>query len=237
MLAAAILIAIAVLSAVLWWHEMGHYWTARCLGMPVRQVSLGVGPKLWAWRAKDVEWSIGVVFFFGFVKVEPIAFMSSSRTKRMLFYAGGPGGNFLLGVALLVVAGVLGQAGAATPDPFTGGVIGGVTRAWFEMRQVVHGALGVVLDPFLSQPISALWPIAQRTPAMGNMAVRILSSTGEASIGVGALNLFPIPLADGGRLLILGAEALFGRSWADIAERVFFLAACAVAIIIGLAYF
>lgn len=104
------IVAIGVLVA---FHEFGHYWVARRLGIKVLKFSVGFGKALWTRRAKDgVEWQIGSIPLGGFVKLLderegpvapedlPRAFNRQPVAKRIAVFAAGPVFNFLLAVAL-----------------------------------------------------------------------------------------------------------------------------------------
>ena len=41
---------LAALMVVTIWHELGHLWVARHLGVPVKLIGLGVGPAIWRLR-------------------------------------------------------------------------------------------------------------------------------------------------------------------------------------------
>lgn len=67
--ATSLLAFVAVLSVVVFVHEFGHYQVARWCRVKVDSFSMGFGPELFAWTARDgVRWRIGALPLGGYVK-------------------------------------------------------------------------------------------------------------------------------------------------------------------------
>ncbi|GAC1623032.1 MAG: sigma E protease regulator RseP [Nevskia sp.] len=116
------IVAIGVLVA---FHEFGHFWVARRLGIRVLKFSVGFGRPLWRRKAADgVEYIVASIPLGGYVKMlderegevaaadRPYAFNVQPVWKRILVFAAGPSFNFLLAIAFywaLYVTGVPGM--------------------------------------------------------------------------------------------------------------------------------
>ncbi|WP_407276483.1 RIP metalloprotease RseP [Halothiobacillus sp. DCM-1] len=127
------LITIGVLVA---FHEFGHYWVARRLGVKVLVYSLGFGKPLWSVRrgADQIEYRIAALPLGGFVKMldereGPVpaaeqhrAFNRQPVWKRFLIVLAGPVANILLAWVLWMamfmvgVQGVLPKVGTPPPE-------------------------------------------------------------------------------------------------------------------------
>jgi len=127
------LITIAVLVA---FHEFGHFWVARKLGVKVLTYSLGFGPALWSTRKGPdaIEYRIAAFPLGGYVKmldereapVDPSeqhrAFNRQPVWKRFLIVLAGPVANILLALVLWMlmfmvgVQGVLPKIGVVPAD-------------------------------------------------------------------------------------------------------------------------
>jgi regulator of sigma E protease len=107
--AAAFIVAIGVLIS---FHEFGHFWVARRLGVKVLRYSIGFGRALWRRQGADgVEYVIAAVPLGGYVKmlderegdVPPSeahrAFNRQGVWTRIAIVAAGPAANFLLAIA------------------------------------------------------------------------------------------------------------------------------------------
>jgi regulator of sigma E protease len=118
---AAFVVAIGVLIS---FHEFGHFWVARRLGVKVLRYSIGFGRTLWRRQGRDgVEYVIAALPLGGYVKMLderegdvapadlPRAFNVQPPWKRIAIVAAGPLANFLMAVVaywIVYVAGVTG---------------------------------------------------------------------------------------------------------------------------------
>ncbi|HEX7470869.1 MAG TPA: RIP metalloprotease RseP, partial [Verrucomicrobiae bacterium] len=60
---------ILAFGASIFFHELGHFWTARKLGMKVEEFAIGFGPKIYSWKRDGIEYSIRWIPAGGFVKL------------------------------------------------------------------------------------------------------------------------------------------------------------------------
>jgi regulator of sigma E protease len=115
---AAFIVALGVLVS---FHEFGHFWVARRLGVKVLRFSVGFGKPLWRRHGADgVEYVIAAVPLGGYVKmlderegeVAPEeaarAFNRQHVGKRIAIVAAGPIANFLLAIAMYWLVFVVG---------------------------------------------------------------------------------------------------------------------------------
>ena len=115
------IVAISVLVA---FHEYGHFWVARLLGVKVLKYSIGFGKPIWKRVAKDgVQYQIGSIPLGGYVKLLderegevaeadlPRAFNRQPVWARIAVYAAGPVFNFILAVAFYWLLSVVGVPG------------------------------------------------------------------------------------------------------------------------------
>jgi len=118
---AAFIVALGVLVS---FHEFGHFWVARRLGVKVLRFSVGFGRTLWSRRGRDgVEYVIAAVPLGGYVKMlderegevppaeAPQAFNRQKVWKRIAIVCAGPLANFLMAFVaywIVYVAGVEG---------------------------------------------------------------------------------------------------------------------------------
>jgi len=119
--AGAFVLAIGVLVA---FHEFGHFWVARKLGVKVLRYSVGFGKPLFLRRGKDgCEYVVAAIPLGGYVKMlderegevpaedAHRAFNRQSPYKRFAIVAAGPLANFLLAIFFFWMVYVLGQPG------------------------------------------------------------------------------------------------------------------------------
>jgi regulator of sigma E protease len=55
--------------ASIFFHELGHFWVARKLGMKVEEFAVGFGPKIYSWKRDGIEYSLRCIPAGGYVKL------------------------------------------------------------------------------------------------------------------------------------------------------------------------
>ena len=128
-------------------HEFGHFWVARRLGVHVIRFSVGFGKPLWSRFGKDgTEYAIAAIPLGGYVKMLDErefevpqsdlhkAFNRKPVLQRMAIVIAGPAFNFLLCFALLWAMFVIGK-----PDylPIVGHADGIAAQAGFQSGERV----------------------------------------------------------------------------------------------------
>jgi Peptidase family M50 len=88
------------------WHEAGHFLCARLCAVPVRRVSIGIGPRLARFRLGEVQFDLRLLPLGGRVAISPP--LAARKLAMLLFLLGGVLGN----VALLALVMSLAATGA-----------------------------------------------------------------------------------------------------------------------------
>ena len=65
----AVLVILGVLATA---HELGHFFVARLFGVTVYEVSIFVGPTLFKWKHKGVEYSLRCIPLGAYVRFSEI---------------------------------------------------------------------------------------------------------------------------------------------------------------------
>ena len=130
-----ILLALVLLGVLITVHEYGHFLSSRLCGIPVKEFSIGFGPKLLQWKSKKHEtvFSIrpiplgGYCMFYGDtdddpegkMKDDPRNYNNAPVWKRMISVFSGPAMNFVLAFVVAVVMMAAYGVTAATPFIYT----------------------------------------------------------------------------------------------------------------------
>jgi len=164
-----ILVALLVLSILIFFHELGHFAAARYFGVQVDVFSIGFGKKLYSKMIGKTQWSISAIPLGGYVKMkgqddtDPTALSydeDSYNTKRpwqrIIILLAGPFANFLLAFILyFAIANIgvpkllpyVGEVGKDTPA-FSAGltkedkivqVNGHNIRFWENIGEMING--------------------------------------------------------------------------------------------------
>ena len=126
-------ISLAVLSALIFFHELGHYAAARLMGVYVEVFSIGFGKKIFGFRWLDTEWRVAAIPLGGYVRMkgqddlDPAlrdASDDSYNTKkpwqRIFILLAGPLANFVLAFFLYIF---IGLGGPQVLSPVIGEVV------------------------------------------------------------------------------------------------------------------
>ncbi len=130
---------VVLLSAVVFFHELGHYSVAKAFGIRVEVFSLGFGKKIFERKIGETQYCLSLLPFGGYVKlfgddpnveIAPAerrrAFLHQALYKRFLVVFAGPASNLILA---LVIYALLFFIGVPVPSNLIGGVTP-QTAAW-----------------------------------------------------------------------------------------------------------
>jgi len=127
---------IVAIGVLVTFHEFGHYWVARKVGVKVLRFSIGFGKPLFSWRRKsaegdDIEYVIAAIPLGGYVKMlderegnvtekdKVRAFNNQNIAKRIAIVFAGPAFNFILAIILYWIVFMM---GSTVDRPFVGEV-------------------------------------------------------------------------------------------------------------------
>ena len=119
-IAQKVLAFVVTLGVLITFHELGHYFIARLVGVKVLRFSIGFGRVIWSRRVgrDGTEWALSALPLGGYVKMAderegevapsdlPRAFNRQSVWKRAAIVVAGPLANLLLAVLLFSLSGV-----------------------------------------------------------------------------------------------------------------------------------
>lgn len=139
---------VAMISALVLIHELGHYAGARLVGLPVSRVSVGFGPALLLrCSPTGTEWRLSLLPLGGYVHVA----FDQRRWARAVVIAGGPLANLVLAAALLLAHQM--AVGVREAPPVVAGVQPGSPAEQAGIRAGDH-----VLE-INSRPLRGLYPV------------------------------------------------------------------------------
>ena len=108
-----------VLTVLVFFHELGHYWVARRNGVRIEVFSIGFGPEIYGFNDKaGTRWRFSIIPLGGYVKMfgenfaqdEPeqeltdeekdVSFFHKRLGQRAAIVAAGPTANYILAIVL-----------------------------------------------------------------------------------------------------------------------------------------
>jgi len=108
-----IVLAILAFGIIIAIHELGHYISAKALGVKVNEFAIGMGPKLLKKQGKETLYSLRALPFGGFCSMEgeheegedpdPRSFLSQKRWRRIVILAAGSVANFIAAFIIIFI--------------------------------------------------------------------------------------------------------------------------------------
>lgn len=184
-------------------HEAGHLAAAKLMGIPVTGFSVGLGPKLWQRRWGQVEYSLRAFPLGGFVILaarDEYEMSAIPLAKRLAFFLGGPLANL---AAVLPVFAL--WNGVERGWSFSHSVVAPFEQLYIACRQLLEMLAGLFSHPQALAGVVGIVVEGGRA-AQAGMALEVAISL---SISLAVLNLLPIPILDGGQILMAVLEKLF----------------------------
>ena len=107
--AGLIIIAVLLFELIIFFHEGGHFITAKLSGIKVNEFALGMGPKIFSFKRKETTYSLRLFPIGGFCAMEgedeesdnPRAFNNAKIYKRMIVIVAGALMNIILGLIFM----------------------------------------------------------------------------------------------------------------------------------------
>jgi regulator of sigma E protease len=129
-------------------------------------------------------------------------------------------GGFEKKVSIGVVGGLAFNPVAYTPTPWAAVWIG-VQRTWLVITGSIEGIYHMIAGNISATNLQGPLGIAQVSGDTASEGLLdMINLIGVISTAIGLLNLFPIPVLDGGHLVIFGYEALRGKPPSDRAIQI-----------------
>lgn len=123
-----ILIFLALISALVFVHELGHFLLAKRAGIRVDEFAIGFPPKIFSWKRGETTYALNALPIGGYVKIlgedgedaeDPRSFVRAPRHRQAAILAAGVAFNWISAFAAFWLAIVIGVQ-VAPGNPFWG---------------------------------------------------------------------------------------------------------------------
>ncbi|MEZ5239607.1 MAG: site-2 protease family protein [Microthrixaceae bacterium] len=223
---------VAILTALVFVHELGHYVVARRVGMAPTDFFVGFGPTVWARTSRTgLRYGVKLLPAGGFVKIpgmgpreeveasrEPYTYRAASRRRRLAVILAGVVVNFAVAVVLF--------GGFAMTQAGTG-PLEAVGTGFSQTSQVATGTLEGLgnlvfgADDYARSVASGQVPENRMMSPIGGAQIadglievdpsRLLLLAAIFSASLALLNLLPLLPLDGGHAALVVVEAVIAR--------------------------
>lgn len=206
-------------------HEGGHLIAAKIFGVYCTEFSIGMGPELYRKKNKETDFVIRLLPIGGFCSMAgetengveerhevdvPIerTLKGVARWKQIIIYLAGVTMNFILGFIVILIASMTIKVNGANVD-FLTALKATPSIFWDYATSILQGLASLFKNP---TQISGIVGIYSYTGEMiANGITYYLMLIALISINVGVFNLLPLPVMDGGRVVIAFIEIILGR--------------------------
>ncbi|MHC4777532.1 MAG: site-2 protease family protein [Planctomycetota bacterium] len=202
------LLVIFIVATLILVHEFGHFLTALWVKIPVARFSLGFGPRLWGFERKGIEFRLSAVPLGGYVMpaiTDPKEYFALPLWRRIVFSAGGPLFNLLLPVPIFAVLNVVESglsAQAVVIQPFV--------QTFHLMIQILASIPALFANA--SSVAGPVGVVSIGSKFVGFGFVQAMTFTAFLSLNFAVFNLLPVPVLDGGKILLSVLERIFPRT-------------------------
>ena len=198
------IIALLLIGFVILAHEFGHFIAARIVGVPIRIFSIGFGPKLWAVKKKETEYRIAMIPLGGYVMPDvedEKEFLAVPLYKRIVMTAGGPLASIVLPLFCFALANCI-STGVSLNSL--------LIKPFLQIYTIFSGVIIALLGMFSqhSQLSGIIGVVAQGGQFIGGSFVKAIQFVGLISLNLAVLNLVPLPVLDGGKILLYLMEGV-----------------------------
>lgn len=230
---------IAVLSASILVHEVGHYVTMRAYGIQVVRFTIGFGPTLWSRTLPDgVEFAIKPIILGGFteaVEEGPGSLEAASDAAKYAVAFSGTAVNAVTAFILLIA---LGYAGVIGPSKRAAHRLRGVPSSVRPLVAAGAMAFGAwLLGPFVIardylrelfgrtvDHKSQRWNVTKGTTPLRDALIDVLALAAGINASLAMFNMLPFRPLDGGGAASLVIGSLLGAGAQHAFDRWSFLA-------------
>jgi regulator of sigma E protease len=197
---------VVLLSLLVLLHELGHLGAAKAMGIPIAAFSVGLGPRLWSFRRGGTEYSLRLLPLGGFVLPDAESFedfQAIPLRRRLAYFLGGPLAN--LAVALPLFALLNGAPRGASFLSLLFAPFGQVAKL---IGQFVTSLPHLFAHPESLSGVVGIVVMGGRAASGGHT----LEVAIELTVSLAVLNLLPIPVLDGGQVVMSCLEKVFPRA-------------------------
>ncbi|WP_428569646.1 MAG: site-2 protease family protein [Solidesulfovibrio sp. DCME] len=192
------LAVVALLGALIFIHELGHFLAAKAAGLPVARFSLGLGPVLWSRVVGGTRLCLSAVPFGGYVLLKLAGerdYLTLPLWRRIVFCLAGPAANLAFAV------GCYGLLYALTPVEHS--LVGCLAQPLAWTADTVQAMLAAIPKLFGhgGQVSSLVGIVAEGGRFVGGSLPRLVLLAAYLSVSLAVFNLLPLPPLDGGKIV------------------------------------
>lgn len=198
------IIAVLIIGLAILTHEFGHFIAAKAVKIPIQIFSIGFGPKLCSFKRCETEYRLSLIPIGGYVLPEvenEKDFYRYPVYKRVVMSLGGPFVNIILAAMFIGIINILSS---------------GFSFYNFMVKPFIQAsALSLEILRILPTLFSSsgnvsgiVGTVAQGGKVIGGDVLNSINFFAILSINFAVFNLLPIPVLDGGKIVLYLMEKI-----------------------------
>lgn len=204
-----IIISLFILNLLIGVHELGHFIAAKLSKVSVDEFSLGMGHAIFSKSYKGTIYSIRWILIGGYVKLNEDEYLKSDWWKQIIILFAGVVFNFIFAVfgAWIYIW---------LSDIINVGLIKGIFLGFNLAFSMVTQIFTAVIDIFKTVDITAfagpVGVVETISTFVNSGFINAIEIFTVLNINLFVMNLLPIPMLDGGQIVLILIKKLFKRN-------------------------
>ncbi|MBT2730356.1 site-2 protease family protein [Bacillus sp. ISL-75] len=195
--------AYLILYLIIILHELGHLLAAKTMNLPITVFSIGIGPNLYSFEFKGISFEFKLIPGRGFVKTDAEKEENLPLYQKCIFYLGGIFVNilsFFVGLSIFFV-----QQGQSVLESFKI-----VYQKFIALISLYYSFITQLKFTDIYTPERDLENSIGLYISAADIAQEFWLGFAAISIVLALFNLIPIPVLDGGRVVLAIFNSLLG---------------------------
>lgn len=200
-----IVLSFFILAFIVLIHEFGHFIMAKACKIEVEEFAIGFGLKILSFKFKKTVYSFRLIPFGGFCEFNEQSFKDSALWQKVLTILAGPVANLILAVFVLVVYSV-----AFLGNGFVASFVNSIYATLLAFVVIFQTIFGVAetAESSIVGPVGIIELVAS---SVSSGALEVIMLMFAINISLFIMNMLPLPILDGGRLVMLGIENIMNK--------------------------
>lgn len=212
-----ILVSLLILNLLILIHELGHFLAAKLSKVGVLEFSIGMGPKILSKQIKETTYSLRLFLIGGFVQLDEEEYKESSWIKQIFI--------LLSGVLFNLIFAIIGAFVYIQLVGIKIGFFNSVLASFDLVFNIIHTMFVTLIDLFKAPSPDVLSGPIGIVDGLSTYVEQGLSTAMEGfillNINLFIMNLIPIPILDGGKIVFVIIKKIFIKFNLEKIENVF----------------
>jgi len=196
--------AMLIVSLIIFVHELGHFIAARLVSIPVKTFSIGFGPRLIGFTYRGIDYRLSLIPLGGYI--EPVISTEEELYaiplyRRVVFTLGGVTANIVFAIIMLCVYRMLSQNISLSSALFM------AVENSLALMYLIVSSLPTLFTSG-GELAGIIGIVRQGGSFIADNHFQMFSFAGILSLNLAVINLLPLPVFDGGKVLFYLMERI-----------------------------